>query len=130
MAIRRVTYEIDDSPERGPTRLPEGVHPATELEPLENRLTDVARPEEFLSTSRGERARPPATGRTPSDLFVEFVHQPRAMATLLTFAPCVAYAPWVDMLTDLLVPLALGAILNSVWFGVGYFTRRKPADDR
>jgi hypothetical protein len=103
------------------------VRPSTDLEPHESSPTGIARPDESPSTSRVEAARLPTTGRTFSDLFVEFVHQPRAVATLLTFAPCAVYVPKVDKVSDLLVPLVIAAVLNLVWFVVGHFTRRNPA---
>ena len=127
MAIRRFTIELDDSPDRaGQTKIPEGARVAEAKEFKARELTGLPTEREFEETQSPEvaRATPRAPGRTASDLVAEFVNQPRAMATLLVFAPFPFFTTKIQSFGDLVYPTAVGLLLNVVWFGIPWITDR------
>ena len=120
MAIRRVTIDLDDSADNNkhtlvaqsltgrkvPTRKYEGTSlPVHEEEAQETELTEKTLPS-------------PTIGRTYSDLIYEFYNSPRAMATILMFAPMPFFAFNINNINGLIYPIILGVVLNVVWFGV------------
>jgi hypothetical protein len=74
-------------------------------------------PSEIASDGKGP-ANPRIVGRTPSDLFVECVHDARVISVLLTFAPFPFFASSIGHVRDMIVPLLIAALLNTIWFGV------------
>ncbi|RJQ46794.1 MAG: hypothetical protein C4528_06320 [Gammaproteobacteria bacterium] len=125
MAIKRLTIELDDSPDRaGQTKVPEGARVAETKDFKAREMTGLPTEKESEETQSPEtaRANPRAPGRTSSDLFAEFVNQPRAMATLLIFAPVPFFAMKIQSFGDLIYPVAVGILLNVVWFGIPWIT--------
>ena len=125
MAIKRVTVELDDSPDQAAlTRIPEAARGALSKDFKTREMTTIPTEEtaETQSLDIGGAARK-APGRTMSDLVAEFVNQPRAMATLLMFAPFAVYLPTkIPSFGHLIYPLTVGILLNIVWFGTGWIT--------
>ena len=126
MAIKRLTIELDDSPDRaGPTAIPEGVRAtgATEFKAQEMTRIPSKKESEETQSPEGGKVNPRAPGRTISDLVAEYVNEPRVMATLLIFAPFPFFAARIQMFSDLLYPAAVGVLLNVVWFGIPWAKR-------
>lgn len=126
MAIKRLTIDLDDAPDRGPrTAVPQGLQ-RTGTEELKDRQLTKGPPDsetdETVSPSSGKVV-PRAPGRTWGDLVAEFQNQPRAMATLLMFISIVPFVAKISKPGDLLVPFIIGSGLNAIWFLVGRFTR-------
>ena len=132
MAIRRLTIELDDSPDRaGQTKIPEGARAAESKEFKASRVTGLPTEKEMEETESPAfaAASPRAAGRTISDLVVEFVNEPRAMATLLIFLPVPFFVTIIRSLTDLIYPIVIGVLLNAVWFGITWITNRSKKRD-
>ena len=126
MAIKRVIYEVDDSPgDSLPTTFPDALRSTEALDAKQKQLTGT---QEINDTENMQpRDLPPRVfaqhGRTYSDLVIEFQHSPRAMATLLTI---IGFAPFVMRLnevSEVIMPTTVAAILNSVWFGIPLISR-------
>jgi hypothetical protein len=79
--------------------------------------------DETVSPVSGKAA-PRAPGRTVPDLVAEFVNDPRAMATILMFVGFVVFVVKIQSINDFVYPVAMGALLNAVWFGVPWIQRR------
>lgn len=125
MAIKRVIYEVDDSPgEAVPTHFPDALRsaPVPDYQPKQITGTPAVNDTEDNQPRAAAPAQKASHGRTYSDLVVELQHSPRAMATVLTI---IGFAPFVMRLAkaeDVILPLIVSAILNAVWFGVPVLT--------
>lgn len=121
MAIKRVTIELDDTPDRvSPTTVPESLRPKKAHDLKQKESTAIPQIEDTAETSL-ERPNLPAgrvVGRTTADLVADFANNPRAMATILVFIPFIPFVPKINQLADLLIPGVIGILLNLVWFGV------------
>ena len=127
MAIKRVTFELDDSPDRGETRVPAAARLAESKGFKTRQMTGLPTEKEVVETQSLEIAGPSprAPGRTMSDLVAEFINQPRAMATLLILVPfAISLATNIPSFGHLIYPLVVGILLNITWFGVPWITRR------
>ena len=126
MAIKRLTIELDDAPDRGgQTSPPESLLARPEQSLKERELTSPptgSEPEETDASRPGIASTRP-TGRTFPDLIAEFVNEPRAIATILMFASFLAFVVKTKELSDLANPLIVGILLNIVWFGVPWVAR-------
>lgn len=123
MAIKRVIYEIDDSPgEAAPTDFPESLRAIQQADYQPRQLTGSPAVNDTEDTQ--QREWPPESpvrhGRTYSDLVAEFQHSPRAMATVLTIVGFVPFVMRLQKFEDIIMPLTISAILNAVWFGVPF----------
>jgi hypothetical protein len=121
MAIKRLTIELDDAPDRvSSTTVPESLRPKKARDLKQKELTAIPKEEDTEETSLERPNAPPGKviGRTPADLVADFVNDPKVMATILMFLPFIPFAPKLDKLADLLLPGAVGVLLNLVWFGV------------
>ncbi len=129
MAIKRLTIELDDVPEsQGPTNVPVSLAGGSKQTSKETQgRTEVTEySSEVEAEAQGQLSAPsshPVFGRTVSDLVAEFINNPRAMATLLTFIPFVVFVTKIDSIESLKFPIIVGLILNTVWFGVAMVTR-------
>ncbi len=126
MAIKRVTIELDDSPEGDePTSLPSPSKKQEFTESKKQNLTGVPAYKESEATDLPDKdTKPPATtGRTYADLFSESANNPRAMATFLMLIPFVIFVLKIDSIESMKLPVVTGIILNIVWFGVPLVTR-------
>lgn len=128
MAIKRVTFELDDSPNHANgTTIPEGVRTSPTQDFKGRELTvspsDIRQSE---TDSPGTASAPlRAPGRTISDLIAEFKDDARAMATILMFVPFVVFVAKIHAFGDLLYPFVIGVLLNVIWFGVSFLARKK-----
>ena len=129
MAIKRVTFELDYSPDLvGQTKVPDAARLAESKNFKTREVTGLPIEKEVVETKSLEVAAPSprAPGRTMSDLVAEFVNQPRAMATVLMFLPfaiCLA-TTHIPSFGYLIYPLTIGILLNIVWFGIAWITNR------
>ena len=122
MAIRRVTIELDDSADNNrTTTVPTSLTKRGPIETKKRDLTDVTVYEEKVEEAEppeGAPSVPITIGRTFPDLVSEFINNPRAMATILMFAPFIVFVVKIDSTAALKYPVITGAILNAVWFGI------------
>lgn len=104
MPIKRLTIELDDSPDLGrPTGVPESVRQSgTDVFkdlPLTTTPSEKASDEtEFADVGRATLKAP---GWTAADLIAESVNDARAMATILMFAPFVLFVAKIQTFKDL-----------------------------
>lgn len=128
MAFKRVTIELDDTPDRGgQTSVPTNQEGAREQGFKVRQLTGVPTESDAVETTspNAGQAAPRAPGRTFSDLVAEFMNNPQVMATILMFAPFIVFAGSVKAIYDLLYPTITGVLLNVVWFGIAWFRRNR-----
>ena len=121
MAIKRLTIELDDSPESQKATTPPTAHQEQEFtEAKKHGLTGTPEYAVAEETTLPEKSgQPPVTfGRTFTDLLSEFANNPRAMATALMIVPFVIFAAKIDSIESIKYPVITGAIFNAMWFGV------------
>lgn len=126
MAIKRLTIEMDDSPDTARlTGVPEGLRVTQPTELKERELTGIPtgkESDETVSPVSGKAA-PRAPGRTVPDLVAEFVNDARAMVTILMFVPFVVFVVKIQSINDFVYPVVMGVLLNVVWFVVPWIQR-------
>jgi len=125
MAIKRVTVEIDDSPDAHPTTgasvqaaLPATTIGADQTSSLDHYDDNVA--------SKVDKLRPqrPAVGRTIADIVVEFKDDVRFMTVALFVVSFAIFVGKLDSVANFHLPLLLGAFLNLVWHLTSRFARK------
>lgn len=126
MAIRRVTFEIDDAMDKNPgTSVPPSLIGGKEImKKREETMTQSPNTEhtDTESTQTGGITR--IHGRTWSDLIHESKNTPRDMATLFIIIPFVIFISKINSIESFKYPIALGVVLNIIWFGVSFLTKK------
>lgn len=125
MAIKRVTIELDDSPEGDKSTAPPSTQKQQEFtEAKKHSLTGTPdyKYSEETTLPNNQPTAPITTGRTFPDLISEFANNSRAMATTLIFVPFIIFVAKIDNIESLKYPVITGIILNTVWFGVPVIT--------
>ncbi len=126
MAIKRLTIELDDSAENiGPTGVPPSLIGGKSRALKEMVSTDVTEYDTSIEANSPQDVSTPlvTTGRTFADLIIEFMNNPRAMATMLIFVPFIIFVAKIDSVQSLKYPVLTGIVLNMVWFGVPPITK-------
>lgn len=130
MAIKRVTIELDDTPDTGNRTLPPPslIGPEKAL-PADREKTDTPAQQEVYKKEEAEmRAQDTGVkvetiGRTPADLVVAFINRPEFMAFVLTFLAFLIFVVKLQQLSDFWFPLVTAGIFNAIWFGVRMLIR-------
>ena len=103
------------------TTVPEALRPSPPVDLKSKDQTALPSEEDGETSSPvAGKASPRRIGRTFSDLFAESMDDGRVMATLLIFAPFVAFVRSIEEFDDLKYPLTVGVLLNVVWFGIAF----------
>ncbi len=120
MSIKRVTIELDDSVDTvTPTKAPPSLARQNKIKRTSSTPSGIpdydndANEDKQIIYSASKQ-----TGRTFPDLISEFIENPRAMATILMFAPFIIFVSKIDGIAKLKYPIIVGGILNAVWFAV------------
>jgi hypothetical protein len=136
MAIKRVTFEIDDSLDRASgTASPASLIEKKKVLPAETPKTgtpdqqeDYLRPEALGKEQNGPKAE--ITGRTLYDLVFAFINQSAFMPTALTIIAFTISIVKLKTLKDFWIPIIMAIIFNCVWFGIigvrHLITRKRP----
>ena len=130
MGIKRVTIELDDSPDiTGSTTPPASL---VTKKKVPSRIQSTSTPEEqddyrtpeSLEKEQGDTRQPEKIGRTPSDLVFAFINRPEFMATALTFLAFFIFVGKLQKPADFWLPGLTAVLMNAVWFGVSAMRRR------
>lgn len=112
MAIKRFTFELDDSQDIvGRTASPSSLLP--EKEDPQGAIQGTSTPKEqegYLKQESGQEGAHRATetiGRTPSDLVFAFINRPEFIATALTALSFLIFSTKLQQLKDFLLPLGV-----------------------
>ena len=120
MAIRRLTIELDDVSDQNKQTTVPSLLGGDKEHPLQRTMpTDIPKYEEPLEESLVDQKNQTVEqkpGKTFADLILLCINNPRAMATILTFIPFIFFVPKIDSFAALRFPLAIGILLNCVWF--------------
>ena len=130
MAIKRVTIELDDTPDITPSTAPPAslvtkkrVSSKTQSTSTPQEQDDYRTPES-LEKERGNARPLEKIGRTPSDLVFAFINRSEFMATALTFIAFLIFVGKLQKPADFWLPGLTAVLLNAVWFGVSEIRRR------
>ena len=124
MAIKRVTFEIDDSPDRASgTASPPSLIEKKKGLPAETPKTGTPdQQEDYLKPEAIEKGQTSPqteiTGRTLYDLVFTKINQPAFTPTLLTIIAFVISIVRLKTLKDFWIPIIMAIIFNCVWFGI------------
>ncbi|MGA9365576.1 MAG: hypothetical protein WBW16_14525 [Bacteroidota bacterium] len=116
MAIKRLTLEIDDSPESSPTTgaMLEATPSAKAF--TRNETTAVEHYDDNDATKVDKlKSQKTTTGRTFGDILVEFKDDPRFMTVFLVVVSFVVFINKLDSVSSFHLPLALSVLLNAIW---------------
>jgi len=126
MAVKRVTIELDDVPDRmSRTAVPASLMVKSDVLPTHQGLTGTPAQQpdyqqdlvgaDILS---GGPAKKETIGRTPSDLVFAFINRPEFMAVTLVFLAFLISVSRLQTMGDLWLPAVIGGVLNLLWFGI------------
>lgn len=131
MAVKRITFEIDDSPDSTAlTRMPESlaVVPQGTIQKevfftetpdnQPNYSDDAIKPADGSGRSIQE-----PVGRTPSDLVASYSSRPEFVTTAITMFSFVVFASKIQSLEDVILPLGISLLINCVWYGTMFVQR-------
>jgi len=125
MAIKRVTFEIDDIDDlRSMTNTPlqRQFNPKGVINDQTKSIEDYKDAE--ISKSDNLNTSKPTIGRTIADLVVEFKNDARVMTTLLVVVSFLLFINKLDSINKFIYPLLLSIILNIVWYSIPYLQKR------
>lgn len=117
---------IDDSSHKiGPTSAPPNLQKKSPIEVKQKYPTGTAFEDESDEASSIDigTSKPRPFGRTLPDLVVEFVNEPRAMATILMLVSIALFVVKINGPSDFWMPLSTWAFLILLWFGVPYLSK-------
>lgn len=120
MPIKRIRIEIDDTEDdSSPTAMPFSLTPAKQSKNKENTTEDIPKyDDEETVLAQKSFGKTTNTGRTYPDLISEFIHNPRAIATILIFVPFPFFVKEIKDIDSLKYPTIIGFLLNLVYFTV------------
>ncbi len=126
MAIKRLTIELDDSPDVATsTALPDSLIGSKQA--LPPAITNTGTPDQqddyqeqvMLGSDKGQKSAQVAEpiGRTPSDLIFAFINRPEFTIVALTFLSFLIFINKLKSFDNFKLPIGLSVLLNILWFG-------------
>lgn len=130
MAIRRVTFEIDDLQDsRRATASPPSLTGSKAIEIRAEAGTGTPQTQPDYGEDKDAAPAKVAggaevVGRTLSDLFVTFINEPHVMVTLFVVVSFAISIGKIDGVRDFGLPLGMSALFTCVWFIAGWIIKR------
>lgn len=127
MAIKRVTIELDDAPEKNQRTSDQASFGAEKpTKAIGSETTDIPKYDESSDNETSSQSTPISdkTGRTNADLISEYSNSPRAMATILTVVAFALFSLKIDTFQDIWKPIVTAVVFNLVYFVIPLFQNK------